>query len=243
MASHPISITENLRPIFAAVRTAPIPLKPGEHPQVPAEPFITIARQGGAGAWTFARQLVEAINAAEPSERPWTCWDRELVEKVAADHNLSQRLIESMENAEHTWLTDFLGSLAFTDRPDAADEAKVYGRVAETIRALARTGRVVIVGRGGVFVTRRMPGGIHLYLVAPEAYRAEFMSKQLHLSPETALAHVRQLEHNRRAFYKRYWPDETVAPETFTLTMNTAALPASAMVEIVRAMLPAMAWR
>ena len=39
------------------------------------------------------------------------------------------------------------------------------------VRALAEVGRVIIVGRGGVFITRDLPGGIHVRLVAPREWR------------------------------------------------------------------------
>jgi len=207
----------------------------GEGPPVVPEPFITISRQPGAGAWTLAQQLVDALDADDRGGRSWTCWDRELVEKVAAEHHLSQRLIESLEDANHSWFTDFLGSLSFRDEPTVADADKAYARVAGTIRALAQAGRSVIVGLGGVFLTRRMPGGIHLRLVAPLDYRVNFLARLYGISNDQAAVRARDMERNRHAFYKRHWPNETLAADTFTLTLNTAAIPLAGMIDVVRA--------
>lgn len=217
-----IALTDTVRPILAHLRTQERarPAAPRHGP--PAEPFITISREAGAGARTLAQQIVQRLNDAFPGERPWTAWDRELVEKVAADHNLSAPLIESLEYANRSLLSDFLGSLSFSDDPSAADEAKVYGRVARTIRALAQAGRVVIVGRGGVFITRTMPGAIHVRLVAPLEHRIEFMSKHHQMSAKDAKRYVRELDRNRRMFFRRYWPEETLDPERFALTINAA---------------------
>src|SRR5690349_944799 len=145
-----IDVSENIRPIFAAVRSVPVPPRPfGQEPQ-DIRPFITISRQPGSGAWTMARDFVEVMNAEAPDAPAWTCWDRELVEKVAADHKLSQRLIDSLQESDHSWLTDFLRSLSFAGNPD---DAAVYHRVASTVTALARAGNVVLVGRGAAMVT------------------------------------------------------------------------------------------
>lgn len=221
---------ERIRPILADLRTVPIPHKP-EWAETKVEPFITISRESGAGAWTLARQLVEALNRNNTGERPWTCWDRELVEKVATDYKLSEELIDSLEETSHSWLSDFLAGL--TSGP-SEDEARVYGRVAATIRALAQAGRVVIVGRGGVFVTRKMPGGIHVRLVAPWEYRVSFMARTLSQSEEDAAAQIRHMEKNRAAFYHRYWPNESLDAERFTLTLNAAKIDMPAMIEIIQ---------
>lgn len=230
-----ISLKENIRPIFAAIRTVPIPPKPGQEPGKPkSEPFITISREAGAGAWTLAHRLVESLNLDDVSGRPWTCWDRELVEKVAADTHLSESLIESLEEASHSWLGDFLSSLSFSDSSPFADEARVYGRVVAAIRALAQAGRVVIVGRGGVFVTRHMPAGIHVRLVAPLEFRIRFFAEAFNVSLEAAKARIRQIEHNRAAFYRRYWPGESLTPERFTLTIDTSKVEMPTMVEMIK---------
>jgi len=232
-----IAISDNIRPILGAIRSVPVPPKPDRGDSLPpAAPFITLSRQPGAGAWTLANQLVNALNESMPGDQPWTGWDRELVEKVAADYHLSARLIDSLEDRGHSWLTDFLESLSFSDSTTVADEAKVYSRVAATIRALAETGRVVIVGCGGVFITRHMRGGIHVRLVAPFERRVAFLAEHYHLPIDKAAARVKELEHNRQSFYRRYWPTETLGPDTFALTVNTAQIDPPAMIEMLTAM-------
>jgi cytidylate kinase len=223
---------ERIRPILGDLRTVPIPAKAATEERT-IEPFITISREAGTGAWTLAQQLVEALNQNHPHERPWTCWDKELVEKVATDFKLSEQLIESMGDSSHSWLDDFLTGLSYGP---SEDEARVYGRVAATIRALAQAGRVVIVGRGGVFITRKMPAGIHVRLVAPWDYRVKFTAKTSNISDKDAAAHIRQLEKNRAAFYRRYWAKESLGAENFTITMNAAKIELRAMIEIIRAL-------
>jgi cytidylate kinase len=197
------------------------------------EPFVTLSREPGAGAWTLAHPLTEALNReCSGGERPWTCWDRELVEKVAADHHIAQQLVDSLEDA-HSWLSDFLSSLSTSDSPEVADEARVFGKVASTIRALASAGRVVIVGRGGVFLTRHMPGGVHVRLVAPLEKRVANMAAYLSVSREQAAARVREMTKARDAFYRRYWPQEPLRPELFTATLNTAALAPQTVIRVI----------
>jgi cytidylate kinase len=186
----------------------------------PATPFITISRQVGGGAWTLAQRLVERLNHEDPGQRAWTCWDRELVGKVAADHHMSEQLIESIEDAGPSWLADFFSGLAASD-PDAPSQDQVVHRMSKTIRALAQAGRVVIVGRGGVHITHDMPGGLHVRLVAPLERRIEYMAEYLKTTRPKAAEHVRHTDAAREAFHRRYWPNKPLSPESFHLTINT----------------------
>ena len=227
------NLSEKVRPIIAQIRTIPITPKSDKAVPPAAPPFVTISREAGGGARQLAQELVNALNVSDPGERPWTCWDRELVEKVAADCNLSQELIESLEEHRYSWLGDFIGSFSHDNAP-LADEARIYGRVAATIRALAHAGRVVIVGMGGIFVTRRMSGGLHVRLVAPFEQRVLYTMQYHHIPHEAAAHRVRQLERNRQAFYGRYWPGESLDPADFHLVLNTALLEVAAMVQIIQ---------
>jgi len=225
------SVAGPIRLILGAVKTAAVP--PGRVSTSfppPSHPFITISRQAWTGATTLSRRLVERLNQIDPAEMPWTSWDRELVEKVAADHQISQRLIESLGTSNRSWLTDFLSGFSFDARAHPSEEM-VYKRVAATVRALAQVGRVVLVGRGAVFVTHNMPGAIHIRLVAPLEYRVNYLMNRRGLSHKVALDEVRALDRSREAFYQRYWPGASLMPETFALTLNMACLNEEQVIE------------
>ena len=230
-----IEYTQNIRPIFAAIRSVPIPTREPADAQVSARPFITISREPGAGAWMLAQQLATALTPKDAGDAGWTCWDRELMEKVAADQNIHTPLIQSLEESSHSWLTDFFGSLSMSNAAPG-DEASLYTKVAGTVRALAQAGHTVIVGVGGVFITRRMRGGIHVRLIAPLDHRIASLAEREGISHDAAVSRIRQLEKNRQSFFTRYWPKELITPEIFTVTLNTARIKSGTMVEIIRAL-------
>jgi cytidylate kinase len=231
------AISTRIRPILGALKTTQLPVYRSVEPRPPAVPFITISRQVGGGAWTLAQRLVHQLNHDQPSDQPWTCWDRELVEKVAKDHHMSHELVESLENSSRLWLRDFFSG--FASSRDWLNEEQVFQRVATTIRALAQAGKVVIVGRGGVHITRNMPGGIHVRLVAPLEKRIEYMADYLHVSRDAAAEHIRRTDRNREAFHKRYWPNQPMVAEMFTLTINSGLVEEAQAIQLIRALLPA----
>lgn len=194
--------------------------------------FVTISRQPGAAGRSFASRLVERLRNTD-SLGEWSCWDQELVEKVSAEHDIEKTIVEMLEDRRHTWLTELLGNLPSSDARQHPDEFKVYRRVATTIQALANAGSAAIVGRGGVFLTAGMPGGIHLRLVAPLPRRFTHTAERDGISHKQAEAQVAEIERNRDAFYRRHWPGKSLGPETFTLTLNSAELTYDELVECV----------
>lgn len=214
------STTPGFRSVSAATKVTPLTLKHAVS-EVPSRvrPFVTISREGGAGGRTIGSRLVDRLNELDPGEPPWSLWDKGLVEKVANEHHISQEAIEALESSHKPWMQEFLAGLSM--QADPAD-VRIYRMVGTAIRALAAQGRVVVVGRGGAFITRNMPGGVHLRLVAPTEFRIDAMARQLNIAREAAAEHVRQLDHQRAAFYKRFWPKNTFTPDAFTLTINTA---------------------
>lgn len=211
----------DIRPILGAIRSVRVPVKPTlDAPPLPA-PFVTISREPGVDSHAVAQRLVERLNAVDPGEQPWTAWDRELVEKVAADLSVSQRLVESLEQATRGWLADLLEGMCISD-PTHVDEVKVYRKVVTTIRALAHVGRVVLVGRGAVYVTADMPGGVHIRLTAAPEYRVGQLARSLKLSQADAARELDRQDRSRQAFLKRYWPDHYRRTDLYHAILNMA---------------------
>jgi len=199
-------------------------------------PFITISRQAGAHGRTVAAELVKQLNDREPDSPPWTLWDDQLVERVAHDEHLPAHKVASLEDIRPSWLGEALGALMVTSSP--VEEMTVYHRMSATIRTLVAKGRVIIVGRGAVFVTDGVPGGIHVRLVAPTDRRIEWAARERHLDPKAAVEWVRKTDDARTAFYHRHFPGRPFVPEAFTATYNTAAATVEQLAQSILALVP-----
>ena len=228
---------DGYRAIIGAVASGT--LRPREQVQNAPLPFITIARQAGAGGNALKDKLVERLNAIDRADPPWTGFDRELVEKVAETYDLSSPLLETLDERNHSYMDELLTSFKLHGKSEPSELA-VYRRVAKTIRALAQVGRVVVVGRGGVFITRDMPVGLHVYLVAPFEQRVEMTRQARGLRQEDAQEWVKRTDAGRENFYHRHWPQHKVSPEAFTVTFNTAAVSDEQMVESIIPLLRGM---
>ncbi|MEE9211084.1 MAG: cytidylate kinase-like family protein [Phycisphaeraceae bacterium] len=226
-------MTRTMLPIDAAVRATMLAREQRGGVQAsPTLPYVTISRQAGAGGRTLAQQLQSKLNELDRADPPWMAFDRELVEKVAQDHRISKTLVEMVEDASHSWLKDMLTGLSFSGRNEPT-EIMVYRRVAATVRALAQAGRAILVGRGSVYITHDIPGGVHVRLVAPFEHRVAHMAELEGVSDHDAAERVREIDHNRQVFYKRHWPGKSQSSEAFTITLNTAQVSDDALVEAI----------
>ena len=230
--------TKTLDQMLASIRAGIYAHQQRAHAEArrePPVPFITISRQAGAGGRTLAYALADHLSANDPAGRPWTVWDRELVEKVADEQHIPTSLVESLETGttHRSAFEDFLASLSARNDSAGLDEFQVYRRVAATVRVLAHAGRAVIVGRGSVYATSDLPGGVHLRLVAPLQERIARTARQRNTSEQEAAKEVARIDRHRDAFHRRYWPNKALLPEIFTLTLNTGLVTEQQMVKCV----------
>lgn len=222
-----VSVTDKLAPF---VRAAGLPRS--HDPELDRSPpgtlpFVTILRHAGAGGSTVAHELARLLNERDPDFR-WEAFDRELVERVAEDHQISAPLVESLEEKSRNWIDRLLISGPESD-------FGVYKRVAGTIRALAEVGGAILVGRGSVFVTRDLPGGIHVRLVAPRRERVSRVAAMRGIPESEAEAFVRETDLGRASFYRSRWPGRRLSAELFHATFNTARVPPE---QVARCLLP-----
>ena len=200
-------------------------------------PFITISQQAGVDLTELVPALVERLNAGLRGEPRWTGWERELIERAAADHQLSDWLIETITDRDHSMLRQMFEGLSFADGPPLSEEA-IYRRVATTIRAVADLGRAVMVGLGSVYVTRDKPMGLHVGLVAPLEERAKFMAEREGVDEFDGRDRVLEIDHNRAAFYRQHFPLAPTGADLFHVTFNVAEVPADAIAEAIDDLLP-----
>ena len=93
------------------------------HDSVPGAPrvFVTVSRQPGAGGVSFSHRLAQRLNAAGDGD--WSAWDRELVERVAREHNIPKDLIEMIPDRHRSWFTALVD--AISDNPHAPGFAEL----------------------------------------------------------------------------------------------------------------------
>ncbi|HEY9173815.1 MAG TPA: cytidylate kinase-like family protein [Verrucomicrobiae bacterium] len=191
---------------------------------------VTIAREAGSGAHTIAEKLAARLQAqASPTARPWTVFDRNLIEQVLEDHHLPARLARHLSEDRTTQFEDIMNDL-FDVHPPSWELVR---QTAETILRLAHLGKVILIGRGANLVTARLPNVLHVRLVAPLEQRIAHMQELRKLDRREAAALVRREDRERARYLKRYFKADVGNPLLYHLVINTGLVGYDEAVELI----------
>lgn len=105
----------------------------------------------------------------------------------------------------------------------ASLERDAYRAGMGAIRELAKKDCVVI-GRGGNWALRGVPGCMHLFVRAPLARRAERVAAEQRLSPEEARGLIRRADGCRAAYYRFYTGGQWGGPEGYDCCLDLRLL-------------------
>lgn len=182
------------------------------------QPFVSVSRQIGAGGFTIGERLCKQLSDEDKhAPRAWMWFDRELVRKTMEDHALTPELTARLTDTPHnellTWFDD-----AFTSHPSWSSLVRKMG---ETILQLAQIGNVILVGRGAHLLTRGMPYGLHVRLVASDASRVQQVQQSFGYGREAAERFMRKEDKSKEKYVRQYFDRDIADPNDYDLTINT----------------------
>lgn len=179
---------------------------------------MTISRQSGCGACYFAEKLAADLRDRFPQDpRPWSVFDRKLVEVVLEDHHMPARLAAYMPEDRVGHLHDIIEELFNLHPPTEI----LVRRTSESILHMAHLGHAIIVGRGGNVITARLAGVLHIRLVGSVEMRLMRLQKYDQLDKAAALERLKLEDAGRRRYLKSYFGKDTEDPLLYHLVINT----------------------
>jgi cytidylate kinase len=192
--------------------------KPGRAARKQVEPAIAISRQAGAGGIPIAEHLAEYLREHGPkTPRPWTVFDKNLVEQVLADHNLPREIARYMPEDRISQISDMVEELLGLHPPSWT----LLRQATETILHLAELGNVILVGRGANVIMAQLANVFHVRLVGSEQARVKLVEEYYHLSHKAAVEFMKKEDRGRRRFLRRYFHRDVADPLLYHLTINT----------------------
>ncbi len=193
-------------------------------------PFVTISRQYGCDAFEVASGLAEKLNEHSGPEYLWDVYDRSLVELVARDEEISDRIVRSMTSEHRFAFEEFLRDMVLK----LPSRDKIFIRTARVIKSLAWHGYAVIIGRGGFRLCSEMDNGFHVQIVAPVEWRcSRILVDQELASAAVALKHLKSMDKVRNEFFKYHFDQRSGSSEEFDLVINNSRFTPPHIVEMV----------
>lgn len=185
-------------------------------------PFVTISREPGAGGHTLGREIIREVDRQPdaPWSRGWDLFDQKLCAVVAQNPETAANFDSLIREEYRSGLQQSVYEM-FVGR---AEEHALQKRIAAVLRFLAFVGRVVLVGRGGMCVTRHLPGGLHIRLVSPLEVRVRRMMEMTEGDEDKARVEIRQQERSRARLIQDIYDRDIADPLLYDMVFNTSTL-------------------
>jgi cytidylate kinase len=157
-------------------------------------PVITISRLTGCDGREVAAELVAQLNLRYNTNR-WKWVDKDIIYHAAHELRTDTQRIETYyQGLGMTEISQMI--MAFSG--SFVTDSSVKKAIKEVVLSIARDGYAVIIGRGGVAITRDMANALHVRLVAPIYWRVQNVMKKKGMIIEKAEEYVTQTDEKRQ---------------------------------------------
>lgn len=196
-------------------------------------PIITISREMGCSGTQVTQMLVKELNYRYEFKNgsPWRWIGKEEIQHAAAHalHLPPDEIDYVMEAKKKTMMDDILHS--FSSKYYKSDRT-IRKTVKDVIRSIACSGRVVILGRGGVAITRDIPRSLHINLEAPLEWRTLRIAEKMQLDFKDAETFVLNVDKQREEF-RDYFGGVNTDYTRFDISFNSMTLSIREIVDII----------
>lgn len=204
-----------------AASAAPEPRPEQSREDLCCRPYVTISRQYGAGGSEVAEQVAESLG--------WSLYDRRLLEEVARDARLQERLLTPFDEQQRTDVEHWIRGLLTEETVSEHHYTRSLFRV---LSSIAKVGNAVIVGRGA-HLALPPEDGLRVRIYAPLAARVAKICEQDGLSAGEARRRAEQVEQTRQQWMLRAFGEKAKEKVAFDLALNPDSLDVAVCVKLI----------
>jgi cytidylate kinase len=194
---------------------------------------ITISRQFGAGEELLGRAIADQLG--------YTFADRDIIQMIAREANVSTNWVESFEKEAGSRISRMISKLVshrgiervLQDEYGYLDENIYLDYLVLIIARAADEGNVVIMGRGSQYILNDHPETRHILLIDAFENRVKAVMKQYRLSQKRAARIVSNEDRRRENLYRRLGKKDYDNPSLYHMVLNTSRVDHSAAVSAV----------
>jgi cytidylate kinase len=196
-------------------------------------PVVTISREMGCPAKIIASGLTQQLNTlkrGKAKDHPWRWISKEILEESARVLKVDSSQIQHVFDYKSRGVLEDL--LLAQSKDYYKSDLKIRTTIARVIRRFANEGNAVIVGRGGVAITRDIPKSLHIFLEAPMEWRAVRVAEKHGMTIEQARAYAQNID-KKRALFRDYFQGKGNDYTRFDIKLNCMTLEREELVEII----------
>ena len=156
-------------------------------------PVITISRLTGCDGREVAAALAALLNLRQNTNK-WKWIDKDIIYHAAHELKTDTNRVESYYQGR---TMNDMSEMIMAFSGTFVSDSSVKKAIREVVLSIAREGHAVIIGRGGVAITRDMTNALHIRLVAPLYWRVENVMKKKGMIIEKAEEYVIETDEKR----------------------------------------------
>jgi len=196
-------------------------------------PVVTISREMGCPGKMVSSTLIEELNKRYrlKDDFAWRWLAKEEILKIAsANLGMPKEEIDYVFEAKRKGI--MLEILESMSTKYYKSDKHIQNTVKHIIRSEASKGHVVILGRGGVAITRDIPRSLHIHLEAPFEWRVLRVQEIYQFEPQEAEHYVREIDRKREEI-RIYFGGINTDYLRFDITFNAMTLSVQEIVDII----------
>ncbi len=182
-----------------------------------AMPFITISREYGCLGYNVGKTVSKILNDEFKQTPPWSVFERKILKHLTEDMHISLELAETLTDRAKSSMADYF-RMTFSNYPP---EAVVYRKLVEIMRLIAVNGHAVIIGRVGNVITRDLPKGFHVRIIASSEKKIQNIKNHFNVSRKEAKQILLRKGETREEFLLKHLKVDMTDPSLYDLVINT----------------------
>ena len=188
--------------------------------------IITIRGTLGSGAPEIGKLIADRLHidyidreiiaqVAEQIQRP----KQDIAAKEMPSGSLLGRISEALERNAYYRASAYLPTWEIP-----LEDTQYLPALESVIKDIARSGSIVIRGRGSQFILKDLPRALHVLMVAPLDFRVKRIMENSKIEESEVRKMIQRFDSSRRMFTKRYFHAVLEDPINYDLVINTEHL-------------------
>jgi len=196
-------------------------------------PVVTLSREAGCPAKKIAASLSDHLNTLKrdkSKDHPWRWISKEIMMESARELQVDSSQIQHVFDYKSRGILEDL--LLAQSKDYYKSDLKIRTTIAKVIRKIANEGNAIIVGRGGVAITRDIPKSFHIFLEAPLEWRALRVADKNDFTIDQARNYAQTIDKNRSHF-RDFFLGKRNDYNRFDMKLNCMTLEMKDIIEII----------
>lgn len=196
-------------------------------------PVVTLSREVGCPAKKVAADLSERLNTLKrkhSKEGPWRWIDKEIMMEAAKELQVNSSQIQHVFDYKSRGVLEDL--LLAQSKSYYKSDMKIRTTIAKVIRNFANAGNAIIVGRGGVAITRDIPKSLHVFLEAPLEWRALRVAEKHNFTIDQARNYAQNID-KKRSTFRDFFQGKGNDYTRFDIKLNCMTLEPKVLIDII----------